>query len=84
MKADNAAAADEGPIGFSDAMAELTAIVTELESDALDVDQLAGRVERAAELVSLCRDRIDGARYAVDQIIGRLDQQVSNGSESAD
>jgi exodeoxyribonuclease VII small subunit len=84
MKADDGATGDEGPIGFSDAMAELTAIVTELESDALDVDQLAGRVERAAELVSLCRDRIDGARYAVDQIIGRLDQQVSEGSGSAD
>jgi exodeoxyribonuclease VII small subunit len=63
------------PVAFTAAMEELTSIVNELESDALDVDQLAGRVGRAAELVAMCRDRIDGARFAVEEIVGRLDQQ---------
>lgn len=55
--------------GFAEAMAELNEIVAELESDALDVDHLAERVARAAQLVSLCRDRIDGARFAVEEIL---------------
>ena len=59
--------------GFAEAMAELNGIVAELESDALDVDHLAERVARAAQLVSLCRDRIDGARFAVEEILQVMD-----------
>lgn len=63
----------EDELDFASAMSELTAIVTELESDALDVDHLAGRVARAAELVTWCRSRIDGARFAVEEILDRFD-----------
>lgn len=61
------------PEGFSEAMIELQRIVAELESDTLDVDQLATRVERAATLVSWCRERIDSAQFAVTEILERLD-----------
>lgn len=68
----DAAADDDGP-SFGDAMEELDRLVAELESDALDVDQLARRVERAAELVTLCRERIEAARFSVDEVLVRLD-----------
>ncbi len=68
---DDAKAPDE--LGFAGAMAELESIVAELESDSLDVDLLAERVERAALLVGWCRDRIDGARFRVEEILERLD-----------
>lgn len=76
---DNAAGSDDreddpAAPGFAAAMAELNTIVAELESDALDVDHLAERVARAAELVTLCRDRIDGARFAVEQVLEGMDQ----------
>lgn len=64
---------DPQELGFSGALAELDRIVVELESDALDVDLLADRVERAATLVAWCRDRIDGARFQVEEILERLD-----------
>ena len=60
-------------LGFAAAMAELDTIVIELESDALDVDRLAARVARAAELVDWCRTRIDATRFQVDEIVSRLD-----------
>ena len=66
---------DPQELGFSGALAELDRIVVELESDALDVDLLADRVERAATLVAWCRDRIDGARYQVEEILVRLDPE---------
>ena len=66
--------------GFAEAMAELDRIVAELESDALDVDHLAERVARAAELVSLCRDRIDGARFAVEEILESMDPEGDTSS----
>lgn len=61
-------------IGFAAAMDELNAIVAELESDRLDVDVLADRVERAAYLVGTCRDRLDATKLRVEEIIVRLDK----------
>ncbi|HTO01679.1 MAG TPA: exodeoxyribonuclease VII small subunit [Microthrixaceae bacterium] len=74
-------------IGFADAMDELNAIVAELESDRLDVDVLADRVERAAFLVGTCRDRLDATKLRVEEIIVRLDKvepASAAGSGSAD
>jgi exodeoxyribonuclease VII small subunit len=60
-------------LGFAGALAELQSIVGDLESDALDVDRLTERVARAAELVAWCRARIDGTRFAVEEILDHLD-----------
>jgi len=64
---------DEEPTGpgFAESLAELEAIVAELESSELEVDHLAGRVERASELVRICRDRLDRARFAVEDVLER-------------
>lgn len=64
---------DPEELGFAAAMAELETIVVELESDALDVDRLAERVARAAQLVDWCRTRIDATRFSVEQVVTRLD-----------
>jgi exodeoxyribonuclease VII small subunit len=59
--------------GYSDAMAELERILAELEGDDLDVDVLAERVQRAAELLTLCRARITRAQEDVDRIVTDLE-----------
>lgn len=61
------------PAGFAAALSELTELVAVLESDDLDVDHLTERVARAAELVQWCRDRIDGARFSVEEVLVRLE-----------
>jgi exodeoxyribonuclease VII small subunit len=60
-------------IGYADAMAELDAILAELEGDELDVDVLGERVRRASELVKLCRTRIERATAEVDAIVEDLE-----------
>jgi exodeoxyribonuclease VII small subunit len=60
--------------GYAEAMAELEAILLELEDDQLDVDRLADRVQRAAELVRVCRDRVAAARLAVEEVVTGLDE----------
>jgi exodeoxyribonuclease VII small subunit len=65
-------AAGEGPT-YAAAVDELEGILAELEDDRLDVDQLAERVARAAELIRLCRDRIRATRLVVEQIVADLD-----------
>ena len=60
-------------IGYADALAELETILEEIEDDAVDVDVLAARVKRAAELLRVCRARITAARVEVTQIVAELD-----------
>ena len=60
-------------LGYAEALAELESILDELDDDRLDVDALAERVERAARLVQLCRERVAGARLAVEEVVTDLD-----------
>lgn len=71
----------EPVIGYGDALAELEAILDEIEDDAVDVDVLAARVRRAAELLRVCRDRIASARIEVTQIVADLDPSTLEPSE---
>jgi exodeoxyribonuclease VII small subunit len=61
-------------VGYSEAVAELDAILAELERDDLDVDVLAARVRRAGELIALCRERITRAQSDVEGIVADLEQ----------
>jgi exodeoxyribonuclease VII small subunit len=62
-----------GEQGYAEALDELDRILGELEGSDVDVDRLADRVTRAAELIALCRDRISGARLQIDHVIADLD-----------
>jgi len=63
--------ADE--IGFSAAMQELEGILGRIESEEVDIDQLAEELGRAAELLELCRGRIRKAEVEVSQIVQGLE-----------
>ena len=71
--ADPAADTPAEEIGYGDALSELERILDEIEDDAVDVDVLATRVRRAAELLRVCRDRIASARVEVTQIVADLE-----------
>ncbi len=58
---------------YAGAIEELEAILAELEDDRLDVDHLAERVGRAAELIRLCRQRIASTRLEVERVVADLE-----------
>jgi exodeoxyribonuclease VII small subunit len=62
---------------YTEAMAELDRILREIEDEALDVDVLAARVKRAAELVRFCRARIRNATREVERVVAALDDEVA-------
>ena len=64
---------ETAPIGYAEAQRELDAILAELERSDVDVDRLADRVQRAAELIRLCRERIGAARVHIEQVVADLD-----------
>ena len=63
---------DPKQLGYAEALAELDAILRELEQPDVDVDVLAAKVERAAALIEVCRDRIGRARLQVEKVVGEL------------
>jgi exodeoxyribonuclease VII small subunit len=63
--------------GYAAALAELEAILAELERADVDVDVLGAQVKRAAELIAFCRDRISNARLHVEQIVADLGDESS-------
>ena len=58
---------------YRDALAEIESILADLERDAVDVDELALKVSRAADLIRVCRSRIADARMQVEEIVADLD-----------
>lgn len=69
--------------GYAQALDELDAILRELESSDVDVDRLADRVARAAELIGICRERIGRARLRIDEVIADLDGAAEATAETA-
>ena len=63
---------------FSVAMQELESILERIDSDGIDIDQLAGELQRATELLELCRGKIRKAEVEVHQIVQQLED--SSGS----
>jgi len=73
----------EGPddatnVSYAGAVTELRAILDELEHEDIDVDRLAERVARAAELIEACRARIASARVEVDRIVLSVDDEAGS------
>lgn len=60
------------PAGYAEAVTELESILREIEGVEVDVDVLADRVRRAAELIDWCRGRILAARGAVEDATADL------------
>ncbi len=61
-------------LGYADALVELEAILAGLEREAVDVDHLAERVQRAAALIRLCRSRLAAARLEIETVVADLER----------
>ena len=59
-------------IGYAQALEELEAILAELEENDVDVDKLATHVQRASQLIELCRDRIGNAKLKIEEVVKGL------------
>lgn len=71
-------ATNDETIGYADAMTELDSILDELDDDAIDIDVLSERVERAAQLIAICRGRIGTAQERVASIVEGLDASAAD------
>ncbi len=70
---DDLPAADE--IRYSEALSELEQILDRIENDEVDLDDLGQQVDRAAQLIQVCRGKIEKAEVQVRRIIDSLDEE---------
>lgn len=52
-------------LSYAQAAKELESILKDLENDNLDVDEIANKVQRATELIEICRSKVTAAKIAV-------------------
>ncbi|RSK48282.1 exodeoxyribonuclease VII small subunit [Hymenobacter rigui] len=60
---------------YRQAIEELETILRALETDAVDVDDLTARVQRSAELIRLCKQKLRSAESAIDQVFENLEEE---------
>ena len=65
---------EDSEISYSLALEELQEILAELESDQIDIDELAKKVERANELLQQCQKRLTSTQMQVEKIIEVLNE----------
>ena len=63
--------ADE--ISYAAALAELEGILAAIEEEQVDVDELGVKVKRSAELIRLCRSRIEAATIEIESIVDEME-----------
>ena len=70
--------------GFSEAMGELEEILERIETEEVDIDQLATELRRAAHLLELCRNKIRKAEIEVTQIVQTLEEDTDEAPSDPD
>jgi exodeoxyribonuclease VII small subunit len=63
--------------GFTEAIRELETVLARIEDDSLDIDKLAAELERAGQLLALCRGKIRKAELEVAEVVQKLDGSAS-------
>jgi len=69
-------------LGFGAAMEELEAILGRVESDEIDIDELAEELKQATKLLELCRRKIRQAELEVTQIVHSLEEPETAAGDS--
>jgi len=59
---------------FTEALERLEEILQRIESDEIDIDQLAAELRTGAELLEVCRGKIRKAEVEVTQIVQGLEE----------
>ena len=70
---DGGAVSEKTEPGFTAAIRELETLLARIEDDSLDIDRLAVELERAAELLAICRGKIKRAELEVAQVVQKLE-----------
>lgn len=63
---------ETAPKGFVEALRELEAIISEVDSNDVDIDTLESKLKRAAILIAWCNERIAATEVVVEEIVANF------------
>lgn len=58
---------------YVSAISEIEEILRSLDTENVDIDRLATDVQKAAELIAFCRDRLAATQTEVERIVSSFD-----------
>jgi len=61
---------------YKDALNEIEDIITEIEDETIDVDVLAEKVKRAADLIKYCRGKLVKTEKEVAKVLEEFEEEV--------
>lgn len=61
---------------YTEAMDELSSILDDLKQERVDVDEVSSKVKRAAELIKLCRKKIEDTEFEVKNIVTSMEKDI--------
>jgi exodeoxyribonuclease VII small subunit len=64
---------DEKKISYAQAVEQLQQIVSRIENDQIDVDQLSAAVEQARQLIDLCKKKLFATTENVNKILNEME-----------
>lgn len=61
---------------YQDAIDEIELILSKIENEELDIDELSEKVRRVAFLLKLCKDKLQKTNEEVEKILGEMEDQA--------
>lgn len=74
----------KGEAGYAEASAELEQILQDIESGDIDLDLLSEKVERAAALLTFCRQKLAATEVQVKKVTAELAAAMDGDGAVAD
>ena len=66
---------------YSESVLELNEILSDLESERIDVDEVSVKVKRAIELINLCKNKISKTELEVSKIVKEFEKDSKKSQE---
>jgi exodeoxyribonuclease VII small subunit len=60
-------------INYEAAITEIQQILAEIENDKADIDTLGVKIKRAAELITICRDKLTKTDAEVEKLLKEIE-----------
>ena len=63
-------------VTYNEALSQLNEILTDLESERTDVDEVSLKVKKAIELIRICREKIEKTELEVSKIVKEFEKDA--------
>lgn len=61
-------------VSYNEAIGEIEAILQQIESEELDVDDLSEKVKRVSALIKICKDKLHKTEEEVENILKEMEE----------